>query len=133
MRMRQKIIIFILSFICDIFKQGCCIFRPAFGCCALQTLVEIVIFSFFSAKKLKKAINFQQIFAKNMFFKFAPERWSTVLFPKNTTQGCKTSYLLFHYLCIIIFQKYPKKWKRRFWPAFGYNSIQKLVKIYNNC
>ena len=25
----------------------CCIFRPAFGCCALQTLVEIVIFSAF--------------------------------------------------------------------------------------
>ena len=32
----------------------CCIFRPAFGCCALQTLVKIVIFSIFSAKKLKK-------------------------------------------------------------------------------
>ena len=29
----------------------CCIFWPAFGCCPLQTLVEIVIFSVFSAKK----------------------------------------------------------------------------------
>ena len=25
----------------------CCIFQPAIGCCALQTLVEIVIFSVF--------------------------------------------------------------------------------------
>ena len=23
-------------------RTNCCIFRPAFGCCALQTLVEIV-------------------------------------------------------------------------------------------
>ena len=29
----------------------CCIFRPVFGCCAHQTLVKIVIFSFFCAKK----------------------------------------------------------------------------------
>ena len=41
----------------------CCIFRPAFGCCALQTLVKIVIFSIFCAKKAR-----QQIFAKNTFF-----------------------------------------------------------------
>ena len=32
----------------------CCIFWPAFGCCASQMLVEIVIFSIFCAKKLKK-------------------------------------------------------------------------------
>ena len=32
----------------------CCIFRPALGCCALQTLVKIVIFSVFCAKKPKK-------------------------------------------------------------------------------
>ena len=29
----------------------CCIFRPAFGCCAFQMLVEIVIFRAFCAKK----------------------------------------------------------------------------------
>ena len=46
----------------------CCIFRPAFGCCAVQSLVKRIIFSIFSAKKLKKARNLQQIFAKNMFF-----------------------------------------------------------------
>ena len=28
-------------------NADCCIFRPAFGCCAFQTLVEIVIFSVF--------------------------------------------------------------------------------------
>ena len=32
----------------------CCIFGPAFGCCAPQTPVEIVIFSVFCAEKLKK-------------------------------------------------------------------------------
>ena len=37
-----------------IVTHGCCIFPPAFGCCAPQTLVEIVIFSIFYAKKLKK-------------------------------------------------------------------------------
>ena len=46
-------------------------------------LVQIVIFSIFDAKKLKKARNLQQISEKNSFFEFAPERWSTVLYPKN--------------------------------------------------
>ena len=46
----------------------CCIFLPAFGCCALQTLVEIVIFSVFAANNLKKARNLQQILAKNSYF-----------------------------------------------------------------
>ena len=32
----------------------CRIFRPAFGCCALQMLVEMTIFSVFVAKNLKK-------------------------------------------------------------------------------
>ena len=32
-------------------QGGCCIFQPAFGCCALKMLVKIVIFSIFSAKK----------------------------------------------------------------------------------
>ena len=47
---------------------NCCIYQPAFGCCALLTLVEIVIFSVFYAKKLKKARNLQQIFAKKHVF-----------------------------------------------------------------
>ena len=48
----------------------CCIFRPAFGCCALQTLVEIVFFSVFAAKNLKKGRILQQISVKNS------KRWS---------------------------------------------------------
>ena len=44
------------------------------------SLVEIVIFSVFCAKKLKKAKNLPQNCAKNTFFKFAPERWSTDIF-----------------------------------------------------
>ena len=42
-------------------NNTCCIFWPAFGCCALQTLIEIVIFNVFSAKKLKKARKLQLI------------------------------------------------------------------------
>ena len=34
-------------------KAACCIFRPVFGCCAPQLLVEIVIVSIFYAKKQK--------------------------------------------------------------------------------
>ena len=40
-------------------------------------------FQHFCCKKPKKARNLQQIWAKNSFFEFAPERWSTVLFPKK--------------------------------------------------
>ena len=58
-----------------------CIFWPAFGCCAPQTLVEIVIFSVLCSKKLKKARNLEKIFAKNKIFKFAPEPWSTIIQP----------------------------------------------------
>ena len=34
----------------------CCIFKPAFGCFAPQTLVEIVIFSVFVLKSFKKTL-----------------------------------------------------------------------------
>ena len=49
-------------------ELDCCIFRPAFGCCALQTLVEMTIFSIFTHFFLKKARNFQQILAKSRFY-----------------------------------------------------------------
>ena len=71
--------------------DSCCIFRLAFGCCPLQTLVEIVIFSIFNGKKQRKrARNLQKKFANNMFFKFAPKRWLTVLFPKKWAFSLKT-------------------------------------------
>ena len=50
---------------------------------------EIVIFSIFAAEKLKKARNLKQ---KTVFFKFAPERWSTVLFQKNELFFSKTRF-----------------------------------------
>ena len=63
----------------------CCIFRPAFGCCTPQTLVEIVIFSIFCAKNLKKCKKrnkFGEKFGKKTgFFQFAPKLWLSVLFP----------------------------------------------------
>ena len=61
----------------------CCIFQPTFGGCALQTLVEIVIFRVFNSKKLKKARNLQQNFAKTHFFKFAPKRWLRYTTPQG--------------------------------------------------
>ena len=64
----------------------CCIFRPAFGVRSTQTLVEMVIFSLFAAKKLKKKQEIcSKFLQKTVFFKFAPERWLTVLFPKMFT------------------------------------------------
>ena len=54
----------------------------------LRTPNAIVIFSIFNSKKLKKARNLQQNLAKITFFKFAPKRWSTVLFPKNELFPC---------------------------------------------
>ena len=59
----------------------CFIFRPASWCFALQTLVEIILFNICISDKLKKeqkARNLQQIFAKKVFLKFAPKRWSEV-------------------------------------------------------
>ena len=52
----------------DISSLHCCIFWPVIGCCALQTLVEMTIFSVFAAKNLKNTKNLQQILAKNRFF-----------------------------------------------------------------
>ena len=50
----------------EVHADVCCIFRPAFGCCARQTLVQIVIFSVLAAKNLKK----QEFCSKTVFFAF---------------------------------------------------------------
>ena len=42
---------------CTYYMQ-CCIFRPAFGCCTLPTLVKICIFNVFCAKKHYSVILF---------------------------------------------------------------------------
>ena len=50
-------------------KVGCCIFWPAFGRCALQTLVRLCFFSIFCAKKLKKRKkNWPQNLAKKIIW-----------------------------------------------------------------
>ena len=67
-------------------------------------------FQHFCCKKAKKKKEIcSKFLQKNRFFKFAPERWSTVLFPK-TWAFC---------------------WKWLFGPAFGVRSNQMLVEIYN--
>ena len=88
----------------------CCIFRPAFGCCAPQMLVEIVIFSIFCADKLKNATR--------------PAFWFKLK---------KPVFLLDFesYFCIFLAFQHKKFWKWLFWPAFGVPSTQTLVEIYN--
>ena len=52
-------------------RKACCLFRLAFGCCALQTLVKILIFSVFNDEKLKKGKNYFTTFYiwKNVFLR----------------------------------------------------------------
>ena len=95
--------------------SSCCIFRTVFGCYAPKTLVEIVIFSVFSAKKQEIWRKFLQ---KTRFFKFPPERWSTVLFPKNSQPAtCFLQKFAANFLFFLAFlQKKRCKWL--IWPAF---------------
>ena len=58
----------------------CCIFRPAFGCCTLQMLVETFIFLVFCAKKLKNSKS------KKFAAKFSKKKVST----KMLIKGCLT-------------------------------------------
>ena len=54
-----------------LYDNGCCIFRPAFGCCAPQTLVEIFIFSIFVLNSFNLGINHSTsilVQTKNKFF-----------------------------------------------------------------
>ena len=98
----------------------CCIFWPAFGCCACQRLVQIVIFSIFCAKNLKKQ-----------------EICSIFLGVKQSTsvlvQMQKTCYLLKFAANFLLFQGFLHKkcWKCLLQPAFGVHSTQTLVEIYN--
>ena len=48
----------------------CCIFRLAYGCCALQTLVKIVFFSFFALKTQKSKKFAANFYKKQFFFSF---------------------------------------------------------------
>ena len=42
---------FNICYVDKYFGRDCCIFQPAFGCCALQTLVKICFFNVFHAKR----------------------------------------------------------------------------------
>ena len=64
----------------------CCIFPPAFGCYAPQTLVEICIFNVFPAKKrrkCKKATNFWQNFAKICVFEVCTKMMVSGFIPRK--------------------------------------------------
>ena len=49
-------------------NQKCCKLWPAFGCCTLQTLVEICFFHTKKLKKGKKHWNWHKFHQKNLFF-----------------------------------------------------------------
>ena len=82
-----------LKIICQIARASwllnfadCCIFWPAFGCCALQTLVDIFILMFFTSKSLKKLEKQkkQQICSiiLQIFWKFAPKTLVECFIPR---------------------------------------------------
>ena len=56
---------------------------PPPGLLPVLGLLLYISTSVFTRFFLKKERNLQRILAKNRFFEFAPERWSTVLLPKN--------------------------------------------------
>ena len=69
----------------------CCIFWPAFGCCTLQTVVEICFFMFFCTKSWKKK-KMQAKLSKMCIFEFTPKlvgrvvgRKMTILWPQYLT------------------------------------------------
>ena len=103
--------------------HACCIFRPELGCCALQTLVKICFLNIFHTKMLKKH--------KNWGFRFAPKRWSKVLFQEKHVFIGENMFLIQKGLNKKLFS--TKTWKSIFWPAFGVHSTQTLVEICNTC
>ena len=111
----------------------CFIFRPGFGCCALQTLVQILFFNVFCAKRLKrrKGKKFEAKFSKT---NFAPARWSMVLFleknkfsvektmfyKQKAVKDCKSGLLLVKiYICLV-------RMFRIWWTLFLQNTALKL-------
>ena len=66
-------------------KVGCCIFRPAFGCCAPQKLVEIFIFSKKAEKMRKKQEICSKIYQKTRFFEFATKTLVEGFIPRKNS------------------------------------------------
>ena len=88
-------------------NPACCTFWPAFGCCACQTQFEIVVFSVFNCKKLKKL----EICNKR-FFEVCTKTLVKCFIPKKQLS----------YACTA-----PKCWLKYTTPAIG-NVVDKLRK-----
>ena len=123
----------------------CYIFQPGFGCCTLQTLVKIVIFSIFSAKKLLKSKKFAANFCKkHVFFSLRQNADRQFYSPKeekahffgNKAFWCqlKKTYFLQKFAAnFLLFWLFTFKNAENdyFNQRFGVHSTQTLVDIYN--
>ena len=114
--------------------SGCCIFWPAFGCCAPKMLVEIFIFSVFvlKAEKNAKRNKFAAKFSKTHFFKFAPKCWLNVLFPDLTR------FFLFFFwvkLCFYLWkwEKTQQQWCQANVLPFDLSRLGFIVILYLIC
>ena len=122
-----------------------CIFRPVFGCCTLQKLVEIC-FLCKNLKRKKKQGNCRKIKPKNVCLSFNLNNGQGFYSKKHIFRGkniflyAKACAILQfcvmtrvwvhtqkHIFCLILHQE---SWKRRFWLAFGVSITQMLVEIY---
>ena len=117
----------LLAYLCSRSPRGingfCCTFRPAFGCWALQTLVEIVIFSVFTlicfgvnnsiilgGKQIfYKIVNDSQLFiGKNVFLE---EKAHFLGVKQSTSVLVQTQKnLFFDKICSKFFDFFKKKW-----------------------
>ena len=71
------------------------LFRPVFGCCSLQTLVEICLFNGFQAQKLKRKKKQEicfKILAKNVFLSLHQNAGWRFFPRKNTFSVVKTCF-----------------------------------------
>ena len=68
-------------------RSVCCIFWPAFGCCTLQSLVEIVISAFFVLKSWKSTKNskFRVKFSKTTFYFVSTQTLVNSFIPGKST------------------------------------------------
>ena len=71
----------------------CCIFRPAFGFCAPQMLVEIVIFSVFLLKSLTMQKFDSKSSKKTLFFSVCTKTLVECFIPKKIAFSLKKHFL----------------------------------------
>ena len=109
-------------------SNDCCIFRAGFGCCALQTLIEICFFKFFLHEKCKIGEKARK-WGKQMCFLNLHPKAGRVDFLLNV----RSSYLhlSWHRSKTQYVQQCKNHEKSLFQPAIRVHSTQTLVKIYN--